>query len=532
VNGVRRGLIYSVSFLLVTGFVPASVANAADPNLVGCWRFNGNTLDSSGNELHGTLHGDPQFVTGVYDKAMEFDGDDYVTIDGYRGILGTHARSITAWIKTASSETQEILFWGTDAAPQKMEFRVHSDRLRLGHGSGNAQGNTVVTDGEWHHVAVTLPENAVIDDVRFYLDGQDDTSPRSDPDGYNTVADWDVAIGCRSSRPDRYFIGSIDDVLIYDKVLTQQELKLLMRADPHLAWDPNPPDQVTVGIDSPKQLTWSPGDEAHMHDVYFGTDPEAVTNANVALPLGVYRGRQNLSRYPAVGNLDLEFGQTYFWRVDEVSDAHPDGQWKGEVWSFEVEAYLLVDDFDSYADTNDLLHTWVDGNDNGAGSIISLETEFVGNSMKCVYDNTSYPWYSEAGHTYSTPQDWTVGGAKALELQFRGDVNNIAEPMYVALEDAAGNSAVVTHDDPNALVQERWAGWQIWAVALQDFVDANGVSLANIKKVTIGIGNGVDPFPLTSTGTVYFDDIRLYPPRCLPEYVATSFNNDCITVAD
>jgi hypothetical protein len=105
----------------------------------------------------------------------------------------------------------------------------------------------------------------------------------------------------------------------------------------------------------------------------------------------------------------------------------------------------------------------------------------------------------------------------------RGDVNNSAEQIYVGLEDAGGRSAAVMHTDRNVLLQERW---EVWDIALQDFVDANGVDLANIKKLTINIGDGV---AAGSAGVVYIDDIRLYPPRCLPEYIATHFTGDCIT---
>ncbi|MHC4557826.1 MAG: LamG domain-containing protein [Planctomycetota bacterium] len=526
-----RKLIYSVSFILMLGLALPSAADVADPNLVGCWRFDGNALDSSGNERHGTLRGNPQFVTGVYNEALELDGDDYVTIDGYKGVLGTNPWSVAFWIKTTNGDNRAIICWGSTGGGNRSELRILDDILRWNTGNGNIEANTSPTDGEWHHIAVTLVDGTAIssDGIRIYVDGEDDTITSSDTSSWGIVAGEDFSIGLRVTHSDRYFIGSIDDVLIYGKVLTPQEIKLIMRDASNLAWEPNPPNQATVSVDRAKQLTWLPGDKASMHDVYFGTDLDAVTNASVAAPLGVYQGRQNHSYYPAIGNLNLEFGQTYFWRIDEVNDANLDNPYKGEIWKFEVEEYLRVDDFDSYVDTNDLLLTWVDGSDNGTGSTISLETEFAGNSMNYVYDNTSYPWYSEVERTYTTPQDLTAGGAKALELRFRGDANNSPEQMYLALEDTAGNRSLVIQGNPNALVQEQWQGWQNWAIALQDFVNVNDVNLAKIKKVTIGIGNGIDPSPLTSKGNLHIDDILLHPPRCFPEYVATSFNDDCTT---
>jgi len=201
--------------------------------------------------------------------------------------------------------------------------------------------------------------------------------------------------------------------------------------------------------------------------------------------------------------------------------------WPGDTWSFDVKEYLVVDDFDSYAGTfppnePNLLGTWKDGSTNSTGSTISLETDFVGNSMKYVYDNNESPFYSEAELTYDAAVDWTAGGVKALELRFGGDVNNSADLMYIALEDADGNSAVVAIDDANELAQE---SWQVWNIALQDFND-DDVDLTKVKKFIIGFGDGT---PGGGSGVAYIDDIRLYPPRCLPEYIATSFDDDCVT---
>jgi len=517
-----KGTFLLVSLVSALSLMPARAVT--DPNLVGWWKLDnegtGTALDSSGYERHGSFGGNPQFVAGVLGDALELDGDDYVTIGGYRGVLGTHAFSIAAWIRTTNTADEQIAYWGTHSAGRRVEHRIVSNRLRFGPGNGNVQGDTNVTDGEWHHVVVTLKENAEISypDAILYVDGEDDTRPSVDPEGdkFDIKAGWNVTIGWRPSKADRPFIGSIDDVRIYDKVLTQAEIREL--TEPPVAHNPIPADRAN-GIESAPTLSWSPGKYAAWHNVYFGTDSNDLTLVSENQPL-------DSNSY---GPVAVELGTTYFWRIDEANSAHPDSPWKGQVWSFRVQEYQLVDDFDSYADTNDLLLTWIDGNGNGTSSSISLETEFAGNSMNYVYDNSLYPWFSEAERTYSTSQDWTVGGAKALEMRFRGDANNSPEQMYVALEDVSGNSSVVTHGEPNALIQEEWEGWQIWNIALQEFVDTNNVDLANIKKLAIGIGDGVDPLPLTSTGKVYFDDIRLYPARCFPEYVTTSFNDDCTT---
>ncbi|UCF43719.1 MAG: SBBP repeat-containing protein, partial [Planctomycetota bacterium] len=113
----------------------------------------------------------------------------------------------------------------------------------------------------------------------------------------------------------------------------------------------------------------------------------------------------------------------------------------------------------------------------------------------------------------------TSSGARALVLYFYGDPCNSAtadDQLWVQLEDTNSNSGLALYDDVNDLALPSWAEWNIDL----DIFDACGVSLANVDKISIGFagetvggdckGGGI--------GTVWFDDIRLYPPRCVPEY--------------
>jgi hypothetical protein len=75
--------------------------------------------------------------------------------------------------------------------------------------------------------------------------------------------------------------------------------------------------------------------------------------------------------------------------------------------------------------------------------------------------------------------------------------------LYVALN----GIAVVTHDNPEAAQTGRWTEWTI---DLQAFAD-QGVNLANVNTIALGLGNRNNPLA-GGSGTMYFDDIRLYPP--------------------
>ncbi|MFQ6035140.1 MAG: sugar-binding protein, partial [Sedimentisphaerales bacterium] len=104
---------------------------------------------------------------------------------------------------------------------------------------------------------------------------------------------------------------------------------------PELSNNPRPANQAT---DVPRDVTlsWTPGVFADKHDVYLGNVFNDVNDASRTNPLGVLASQgQTASAYrPAVA---LDFGQTYYWRVDEVN-APPDYTiYKGAVWSFTVE---------------------------------------------------------------------------------------------------------------------------------------------------------------------------------------------------
>ncbi|MHC4355514.1 MAG: LamG domain-containing protein, partial [Planctomycetota bacterium] len=205
----------------------------ADPGTAGLqahYEFEGNTNDSSINARHGTIAGDGDFVVGKVGQAINLRSLEYVEVTGYKGILGSSEITVTAWIKTVSTDTGAIVGWGPDVSGERFGFRVDLGRLRAEHAGGNVQGDTLVNDGAWHHVAVTVRENVTISypDVILYLNGMDDTRPTTDADPvFNITAAEDVSIGRRPSIDDRYFIGQIDDVRIYDRALTQEDVTWL-----------------------------------------------------------------------------------------------------------------------------------------------------------------------------------------------------------------------------------------------------------------------------------------------------------------
>jgi len=315
-----------------------------DPNLVGWWKFDdegtGTVIDYSGYGHHGTIHSSAMWVHGPDGDALEFNDrhEEYVTIDGYLGVLGSHAFSITAWIRTR--DNGEIVGWGNNSNGERVEFRTNGDRLRCENGGGDrfVEGATLVDDDEWHHVAVTVIDGATPTypgEVILYLDGEDDTMESDNTTPFDIVSNYPVTMAKRYNTSGRWYWGGIDDVRIYDKVLTQEEIQqIMLRPDTRSAWDPSPADGSITDVERAVPLSWSPGDFAAQHDVYFGTDDFAVADADTSDTTGIYRGRQNLGNESYIYSEALEYDRTYYWRIDQYNtDATLS---RGKVWSFTV----------------------------------------------------------------------------------------------------------------------------------------------------------------------------------------------------
>jgi len=219
----------------------------------------------------------------------------------------------------------------------------------------------------------------------------------------------------------------------------------------------------------------------------------------------------------------------------------------GQSVSAQVD-YNVVDDFDSYASTEELRFVWDDHWVNGLDGFIYLETDpnYVrdGNSVRFEYHNIHILGGKYIGSQMDAQDpaelevgaDWTVGGVKSLSLYFFGDPCNTIDAKYVSsdrlwveLREVGTDVGLVKHTDVNQMAE---AIWHEWNIALKTFSDA-GVDLSNLDRVTIGIG-GAKVGQLgkaTTQDQIWIDDIRLYPPRCLPELGLSSIadiSDDCI----
>jgi len=421
-----------------------TIAVHSDPDLVAWWTFDegeGTTaLDWSGHGNHATLVGS-RWVT---EAAL---GDTALQIGAYGAIQNLSyaasdltAVTVTAWIRTIDALTQYIVSFdrdeyyrleidGSGGGPGQVGWDVMTSSGQVDYGSV-----TRVDDGVWHHVC------GVFDNGRLtiYIDGVAEPSATGGP----TFGSGNTRFGFIGSNSEATVFdgnraggspigGEVDDIRIYHRALTQEEIVLVMRGDPRLAWAPSPADDSTPDVDSATPLSWSAGNDASSHEVYFGADKDAVKNADTSDTTGVYRGRQDATIFtPAEG---VEWGAgPFYWRIDENN---ADGTvTTGLVWTFTVADFLLVDDFESYTDNDAaneaIWQSWIDGfgvptNGSRAGNEFPpyAEQTIVNGgvqSMPLFYDNTAGTSDSRVELTLTAPRDWTAHGVGVLSLWFRG----------------------------------------------------------------------------------------------------------------
>jgi len=202
--------------------------------LVAWWKFDEGSgvtaVDSSGNNLNGTIAGNPAWIDGPAGKALKLDGDgDYVDLGNDASLNLTRQITVAAWIKVDKfdCEWQAIINKGDgswrlqrNGAKGSIEFAC-TGAFVPGAQVGSLFGTVGVDDGRWHHIAGTYDGSMIC----LYVDGEHDVG--SDADGAIEVNDYNLLIGANAEKPGRNFNGSIDDVRIYSYALSAEEVKAI-----------------------------------------------------------------------------------------------------------------------------------------------------------------------------------------------------------------------------------------------------------------------------------------------------------------
>lgn len=232
---------------LLAGTSPAADSGAKpgtspldnDPHLVGWWKLDetsgSRVADSSSHGRHAVLEGGLAFDRPAApggDKEFVFDGKQaQVRVTGFKGVSGVEPRTISVWIKT-SKPNGEIVSWGAGKPGKMWTMCFIRNHLGVTPKGGQLYMKAAVQDNAWHHVAAVVekasPPN-LHDNVKLYLDGEP-----AEIDDIGLLDLWPIETGVgQDVLIGRAFQGSIGDLRLYDRALSEDEIKILSRSGGH-----------------------------------------------------------------------------------------------------------------------------------------------------------------------------------------------------------------------------------------------------------------------------------------------------------
>ncbi len=320
--------------------------------------------------------------TGVYGGsgyAIEFDGvDDYVDVNSLDYAF-------------EDGDTFTIELWGKWFDDTRSlcvrRYSLQRSRFRT-RGTVSLSVNTGISNTEWNHVAVVYDGSGGTKVVTVYVNGAQSAttsttgSPLSSYEGdtlrfgmthhsggqyshciFDEVRIWNIARalsaiqadmkrGLNGNEPGLVGYWPLDDGegttaadlspsgnngTLVGASWTTDTSPVVPAQLPVLARNPSP---AGGAVDVPRDviLGWTPGNATCKHDVYFGASSSDVSDAGRTNPLNVLaRQAQDANTYDPPGR--LEFGTTYYWRVDEVNPVDSTIA-KGKTWSFTTEPVL------------------------------------------------------------------------------------------------------------------------------------------------------------------------------------------------
>ncbi len=463
-------------------------------HMVGRWKLDETSgtvaADSSGYGNNGTLSGsglsfDTSSVTAPLGGGLYFDGtDDHIDVpDGFGNFKG--GMTVALWANPSSNvnwarfidfgngEYNNNIVMARRGTTNNLVFEGY-DRTNSG---GQVQAVGAIELNKWQHFTATLDIDG---HVVLYKNGEAIASGTTAvPSNIERVNNY---IGRSNWSGDKYYRGSMDDIRIYNYALSADDVAAIYQ-DGGQAENPEPVDGNEL-VSEICELSWMAGSRAVSHNVYIGTDAEAVANATIGS--AEYMGNQSGMSYVP----ELEAESTYYWRVDEVNESGT--VLKGRLWSFtttrSVEAGLLTH--------------------------LTMDSGYV--SGKTVVDSSQCPYYS--GTMYGPVVSSEAISGEAFRFDGANDYIDLAD----GLADFSGGMTVSLWAKPE--------GTPNWA----RFLDmGNGAANNNIlfarngtsTNLSFSIYDGSSNGTVTANGAIVANQWQMFTATVTPSGYVRLYKN-------
>lgn len=211
------------------------ISREYEPIQASAWyHFNGNALDSSGNNNNGVING-AEFTLGKFGSGLYFDGNDYVEVNDSPSLDGFDEITIEVWVKPILGQRGSIVNkylydYSIPINERVYELDITADgHVNFALSSNGTSAGTVwlksantIPNNTWTHIVATSDGNT----MRIYINGEQDPNTAVAPSSIHSSS-YNLYIGAWKYSPtdmDDYFVGKIDELRILNRSLSQEQI--------------------------------------------------------------------------------------------------------------------------------------------------------------------------------------------------------------------------------------------------------------------------------------------------------------------
>ena len=230
---MRARIILTAVFAMTILVTPAWQTAAADgkvvtDGLLSYWDFEDMddvVKDVMGNR-DGTIIGDyPQIVEGKFGEALQFDRSYYIEFDGAGLPMENEERTTSAWVKPEGAGLRVVSDYGSVWKGFEKGHRcailvLDAEKIKFCGGDADVTSNSSIEPGEWSLITETYDGTT----VRIYLNGELDKEQDIAIDTLPGVGRIGADVWEAVPNPANFFVGAIDEVSIYNRELSKDEV--------------------------------------------------------------------------------------------------------------------------------------------------------------------------------------------------------------------------------------------------------------------------------------------------------------------